>query len=73
MPGQEKISSLRLEQLKAVNPDTIAVGCPYCLLMMEDAVRTSDSELKVRDLAEMVYEQLQQVREEKREEAGAIS
>lgn len=54
-----KISSVRLQQLSAVNPETIAVGCPYCLLMMEDAARTADSEVKIRDLAEIVSEQLQ--------------
>lgn len=59
VPGEEKISSIRLKQLETVNPDTIAVGCPYCLLMMEDAARTSDSEIKIRDLAEIVHEQLQ--------------
>lgn len=56
--GKEKISSIRLRQLNEVEPDTIAVGCPYCLLMLEDATRTTDSNVKIRDLAEIVYEQL---------------
>ncbi|WP_172899748.1 (Fe-S)-binding protein, partial [Effusibacillus lacus] len=59
VPEQEKISTLRLRQLTSVNPQTIAVACPYCLMMMEDAVRTSELTVKVRDLAELVYDAME--------------
>ncbi len=59
VPAAEKISALRLRQLTSVQPDTIAVGCPYCLLMLEDAARTSDSSVPIRDIAEIVLDQIQ--------------
>ncbi len=58
VPEKNKISNIRLEQLAVVNPETIATGCPYCLMMLEDAVRTSDHDLKVLDIAEIVYQTL---------------
>lgn len=61
VPEQEKISSIRLKQLSVVEPETIALGCPYCLLMLEDAVRTSDNAVKVRDIAEIVYDHVRKV------------
>ena len=59
VPEQEKISSLRLQQLTSVEPETIAVACPYCLMMLEDATRTSEQAVKVRDLSEIVSDAIQ--------------
>lgn len=59
VPEQEKISFIRLQQLTTVEPETIAVACPYCLMMLEDATRTSEQDVKIRDLAEIVSDAIQ--------------
>lgn len=46
----------RLDELMVTNPDTIAVSCPYCVLMLEDAVKAKglEGKVKVKDIGEMV-------------------
>jgi heterodisulfide reductase subunit D len=41
-------------------PETIAVGCPFCMIMMDDAVKGKnlDEQVKVKDLVEMISESL---------------
>jgi Fe-S oxidoreductase len=55
-----RINYKRLDQLMAAAPETIAVGCPFCMMMMDDAVKGKnlDEQVKVRDLVEMVSESL---------------
>jgi len=42
-------------QLLATGADTIAVGCPFCMIMLEDGVKTAAPEqsVQVRDIAEV--------------------
>ena len=46
----------RLDELMVTNPDTIAVSCPFCVLMLEDAVKAKglEGKVKVRDIGEMI-------------------
>ncbi|MCL2090900.1 MAG: heterodisulfide reductase-related iron-sulfur binding cluster [Micrococcales bacterium] len=55
VPEERSVSSLRLAQASATGADTVAVACPFCLGMLEDAARSaSDSPLRIADLAELV-------------------
>ena len=38
--------------------DILAVACPYCLQMFEDAVKTLDLEIEVKDVSELLVEAL---------------
>ncbi|NSL51906.1 heterodisulfide reductase-related iron-sulfur binding cluster [Calidifontibacillus erzurumensis] len=67
VPEQEKISNNRMKQLTVVEPETIALGCPFCLMMLEDSARTMEKDVRIKDLAEIVYENM--AKEEKIEEA----
>jgi Fe-S oxidoreductase len=51
-----RINQKRFEQLSQANPETLAVGCPFCMTMMEDAVksRSLEDNMAVRDLAELI-------------------
>ena len=40
------------------SPDTIAVACPFCNLMMEDAIGAKQTPVKSRDIAELIWESL---------------
>lgn len=55
---KEKISHLRLKQLLQENPDKIAVACPYCLGMLEDANKILDGNKVICDVAELVSEKI---------------
>jgi hypothetical protein len=56
--GGSRINETRLTQLACANPETVAVGCPFCMTMMEDAVksRAPDNSNRVMDLAEIIAE-----------------
>lgn len=53
-----RINQKRFDQLSEAGPETLAVGCPFCMTMMEDAVksRSLEESMRVRDLAELVAE-----------------
>ncbi|MGC8546286.1 MAG: heterodisulfide reductase-related iron-sulfur binding cluster [Thermoplasmata archaeon] len=58
--SDESISHLRMKQVMKTNAEKLAVACPFCMAMMEDASRTMDlsDKLKVRDIAEIIKENL---------------
>ena len=51
-----RMSHHRLDELMVTNPDTIAVSCPFCVLMLEDAVKAKglEGQVKVRDIGEIL-------------------
>lgn len=53
-------SHLRFAEVQESGAETLAVGCPFCLQMLEDARNALDPERRVRtaDLAELVAEAL---------------
>ena len=53
---ETRMSHHRLDELMTTNPETIAVSCPYCVLMLEDAVKAKglQEKVQVRDIGEMM-------------------
>jgi Fe-S oxidoreductase len=51
-----RISHNRIDELMQAKPDTIAVSCPYCVLMLEDALKAKNlaDTVKVKDISEMI-------------------
>ena len=51
-----RISHMRVDELMQTNPDTIAVSCPFCVLMLEDALKAKNlsDTVKVKDISEMI-------------------
>jgi Fe-S oxidoreductase len=58
--GKENVNMIRLEQLTSENPQTLAMGCPFCMVMFEDAAKNAgkDEQLKRRDIAELLLESI---------------
>ncbi len=56
--GDKDINIERTEEALALNPTTIAVGCPFCMTMMTDGVKNFNKEdaVKVKDIAELISE-----------------
>jgi Fe-S oxidoreductase len=60
LEGEKRLSEVRIKEAAAVGAEILVTGCPYCLIMLEDAAKTADLEggLKVMDLNELVAESL---------------
>ena len=54
--GKKEVNIERIEEALATGADTIAVGCPFCMVMMTDGVKNKEREdsVKVYDLAELI-------------------
>lgn len=56
--GTSRVSAERIRQAKDVGAQTLAVGCPFCMIMLTDAAKLEAPEMQVRDIAEIVVEAL---------------
>lgn len=56
--GNKEVNVERSEEALALNPDVIAVGCPFCMTMMTDGVKHFEKEgqTKVLDVAELIVQ-----------------
>jgi len=55
VPEKKKIGVIRVEEARATGAGTIAVGCPFCITMFEDAAKAlGDDKTKVLDVAEIM-------------------
>ncbi len=54
--GNKEVNNERAEEALALNPDVIAVGCPFCNTMMTDGVKhfNKEAQTKVLDVAELI-------------------
>jgi heterodisulfide reductase subunit D len=46
----------RFDQIREAKPETVAMGCPFCMTMLEDALksRSLEEQMRLRDLSELV-------------------
>lgn len=56
--GDEGVNTNRFAQAQATGAATLAVGCPFCMVMMNDANKAAGEEIVVKDVAEIVAERL---------------
>jgi Fe-S oxidoreductase len=56
----QRINDIRVDQLLEAEPDAVATGCPYCLIMLEDGLESKEmkGQVPVKDIAEIVAEVL---------------
>ncbi len=52
----KRISGVRLDQARATGAGTVAAGCPFCITMFEDGIKTKGLEgtMQVKDLSELI-------------------
>jgi heterodisulfide reductase subunit D len=55
-PGNKEINVERTEEAIATGAKTIAVGCPFCMVMLSDGVKHHNKEetVQVLDIAELI-------------------
>ena len=59
VPEKKKVGVIRVEEAMGTGAETLAVGCPFCVTMFEDAVKTLGNDtLAIKDVAEIVAESL---------------
>jgi Fe-S oxidoreductase len=57
-PGSQRVNLKRFQEAQASGADVLAVGCPFCMVMLDDAKKDTGSEMEVLDVAEIVARQL---------------
>ncbi len=57
-PQGERFSEMKVEQAVEAGAEILAVACPYCMLMFDDAVLVTGKEntLQVKDISELVLQ-----------------
>jgi len=67
--AEERLAVTRVKDAARLGVDVIATACPFCLLTLEDAVKTADLEdnIKVMDIIEILDEVVSEKGEERRE------
>jgi Fe-S oxidoreductase len=56
--GTASVNHTRFKEAKATGAKTLAVGCPFCMTMLNDASNADGGEVKVKDVAEIVAERM---------------
>jgi Fe-S oxidoreductase len=56
--GTAGVNITRFKEAKATGAETLAVGCPFCMTMLNDASNADGGEVAVKDVAEIVAERL---------------
>jgi Fe-S oxidoreductase len=54
--GDERINDTRFAEAEATGAETLAVACPYCFVMLDDAAKAKDSDVRVADIATLLAE-----------------
>ncbi len=58
--GSERVSANRYREAVSTSAATLAVGCPFCMVMFNDANKDAGEKLQVLDIAEIVLQSLAQ-------------
>jgi Fe-S oxidoreductase len=56
--GTRRVSAARLDEARATGQGTLATGCPFCMIMLNDAAGAEPGSPAVRDVAELIAERL---------------
>ena len=56
--SDKRVNKIRAEEIAATGCDTVAIGCPFCSVMVQDGLDTVGSEMDVKDVAELLWEQI---------------
>jgi len=56
--GSERVNANRFREAVNTGADVLAVGCPFCMIMLTDAKKAANSEMQVLDIAELVAARL---------------
>ena len=52
--GDQRVNTNRFNEAQSTGADTLAVGCPFCMVMLDDAKKDANSDMEILDIAEIV-------------------
>jgi Fe-S oxidoreductase len=52
--GDQRVNTNRFNEAQSTGADTLAVGCPFCMVMLNDAKKDANSNMEILDIAEIV-------------------
>ena len=56
--ADKRVNVIRASELAETGCDTVAVGCPFCSVMVKDGLDAVGAEMEVMDVAELLWEQI---------------
>lgn len=56
--GTQRVNAFRFAQAQQTGAETLAVACPFCMIMLNDARKDANSEMQVMDIAEILAARL---------------
>lgn len=56
--GNERVSVNRFKEAHVTGADALAVGCPFCMVMLTDAAKEAGADMQVLDVAEIIAQAL---------------
>ncbi len=56
--ADKRVNVIRAQELSETGCDTVAVGCPFCSVMVNDGLDAVGAEMEVMDVAELLWEQI---------------
>jgi len=57
--GQQAVNVNRYQEAQATGAKTLAIGCPFCARMLDDANKEHGEKMVIKDVAEVIAEALQ--------------
>jgi Fe-S oxidoreductase/nitrate reductase gamma subunit len=57
-PPAHRVGQSRVEEIAASGATTLAVACPFCMIMLGDGLAAKDAGIQVKDIAEVLFESL---------------
>jgi Fe-S oxidoreductase len=54
--GKERVSANRFHETADTGASVLAVSCPFCMIMLTDAKKDANSDIEVKDIAELIAE-----------------
>jgi Fe-S oxidoreductase len=60
-PPDKRVNQERARQVLATGADVVAVGCPFCMTMLEDGINATkgDRNVRVMDVAELLWQSVE--------------
>ena len=56
--GTSRVSTERIRKAKDIGAETVAVACPFCMIMLTDAAKSEATDIQLLDVAEIVAERI---------------
>ena len=56
--SDKRVNEIRAAEIAETGCDTVAVGCPFCSVMVKDGLDAVGAEMEVLDVAELLWEQI---------------